>query len=106
MPVIVTDEPVTPEVGVKLCADSVGAKLGPPVDVPPPVVTVTGALPTPSGTTAVSCVFDVTVTFGLDSEPNFTSVAPQKPVPVTVIDLPVIADAGVSFVTVGLTGVT
>ena len=72
--------------------------------VPPGVVTVTSTVPAvPAGETAVIWVAEVTVKLDAETVPNFTTVAPVNPVPVTVTVVPPATgpDAGVIPVTVG-----
>ena len=61
-------------------------------DVPPAVVTVTSTLPLPGGEVAVIDVAEFTVKLVALLAPNFTTVAPVKPAPVTVTDVPPSAD--------------
>jgi len=58
-------------------------------DVPPPVVTVTSTVPAaPAGAVAVIEVSELTVKPSAFAAPNFTAVAPEKPVPVIVTGVP------------------
>jgi hypothetical protein len=57
-------------------------------DVPPGVVTVTSTVPLPDGDFTVILVSLTTVTLVAGFEPNFTAVAPVKPEPVIVTDVP------------------
>jgi hypothetical protein len=58
------------------------------VDVPPTVVTFTSIVPVPAGEVAVIDVAEVTVKLVAAVAPNVTAVAPVKPVPVIVTDVP------------------
>ena len=72
--------------------------------MPPAVVTVTSAVPAaPAGDVAVICVALFTVKPAAAVPPNFTLVAPEKLVPVTVTVVPptVGPDVGEMLVTVG-----
>nr|WP_051022840.1 hypothetical protein [Nocardia pneumoniae] len=55
---------------------------------PDGVVTVTCAVPAPGGATAVICVFDTTVNEVAGVAPKFTAVAPDRPEPVMVTEVP------------------
>ena len=57
-------------------------------DVPPAVVTVTSTVPLPAGEVAVIDVAELTVRLVALLAPNFTAVAPVKPAPVMVTDVP------------------
>jgi hypothetical protein len=73
-------------------------------DVPPAVVTVTSTAPAdPAGAVAVMEVAELTVKPVAATVPNLTAVAPVKPVPVTVTDVPPAAgpELGLIAVTVG-----
>jgi hypothetical protein len=67
------------------------------------VVTVTATEPFPAGETAVMDVADSTLTLVAVVPPNFTSLAPEKLVPVMVTDVPPAAGPllGSTFVTLG-----
>ncbi len=71
--------------------------------VPPMVTTVTSTVPVPMGDVAVIEVALTIVTPVAFVVPNFTAVAPVKPVPVIVTLVPPVAGplAGLSTVTVG-----
>ncbi len=110
-PLIVTDVPPTvgPDVGlipatlgalttyVYLSADEVA-------EVPPPVITVTSTVPVPAGLVATICVA-MSLTIVAVTLPNFTTVAPDRLVPVIVTDVPpaVGPDVGLIPVTAGAT---
>src|SRR6476646_410836 len=91
-PVTVTDVPTGPDVGVNelivgATTTAVTEKLPELVPVPFAVVTEIGPVVAPDGTFAVNCVSvpgvnDAAVPL------NFTDVAPVKPVPLTVTDVP------------------
>ena len=72
-------------------------------DVPPGVVTVTSTVPVPAGLSAVIVVSLTTVKFVAAVVPKSTAVAPVKPVPVIVTDVPPAAGplVGLRPVTVG-----
>ena len=57
-------------------------------EVPPGVVTVTSTVPAPAGEVAVIEVAELTVKLVALVAPNLTAVAPVKPVPVIVTDVP------------------
>jgi hypothetical protein len=58
-------------------------------DVPFGVVTVTSTVPDdPAGDTAVKVVDEATLNDTAAIEPNLTAVAPLKPLPVTVTEVP------------------
>ena len=63
-------------------------------DVPAGVVTVTSTVPEPAGLVAVICVALLTVKLAVVL-PNFTAVAPVKPVPVMITLLPPIGEPAV-----------
>jgi hypothetical protein len=56
--------------------------------VPPGVVTVTSTVPVPVGEVALMLVALLTVKLEAAVVPNFTALAPVKPVPVTVTVVP------------------
>jgi hypothetical protein len=70
-------------------------------DVPPGVVTVTSTVPDPAGATAVMDVADTTLKEVAAVEPNLTAVAPVRFVPVTVTEVPVGPEGGLTEVTTG-----
>jgi hypothetical protein len=99
-PVIVTNAPGAPLVGLNAVIDSVGVKLEVLVPVPPAVVTPMWAGTAPLGTMAVIEVPDVTV--GVAARvPNFTVAPGTNPVPVIVTELPVIPFAGANELMTG-----
>ena len=57
-------------------------------EVPPAVVTVTSTVPLPVGDVAVIEVAELMMKAGAFNAPNFTAVAPVKPVPVIETDVP------------------
>ena len=76
-------------------------------EVPADVVTVTSTAPDdPAGATAVKLVAELTLNDVAGAEPNLTAVAPVKPVPVTVTDVPPVVgpEEGLTEVTVGVVG--
>jgi hypothetical protein len=100
-PLIVTDVPAAPLVGLKPVIDSVTVKLLVLVPVPAAVVTEILLDPAPSGTTAFSSLVDTNDTVGDVLEPNLTFAPGTKFVPLIVTVLPVIADVGANDATVG-----
>src|SRR6185437_5350642 len=104
LPVMVTDVPTGPEVGVNeetvgpACVVTVNdAVLAP---VPAGVVTAIGPVVAPVGTVAVSWVAELTV--NVAALPlKVTAVAPVKPLPVMVTDVPTGPEVGVNEETVG-----
>ena len=77
-------------------------------EVPAEVVTVTSTEPVdPAGATADSEVAEVTLNEVAAVDPNLTAVAPVKPLPVTVTEVPPLVgpDEGATAVTVGAAGV-
>ena len=106
LPVIVTDVPLPPDVGVNDVIAGVVAyeKLPLEVAVPPGAVTAiaTAVLLVPRfGTTAVIDVAEFTVKLCTLVVPNWTPVAPVKLLPVMVTDVPLPPDVGVNDVIVG-----
>ena len=74
-------------------------------DVPPGVVTVTSIVPElAAGEVAVIEVSDLTVNDVAEVDPNLTAVAPVKPVPVIVTEVPPASGpaVGLMLVTVGI----
>jgi hypothetical protein len=69
-------------------------------EVPPTVVTVTSTAPAPGGEVAVIDVAEFTVKLVALLAPNFTAVAPVKPVPVIATDVPPIAKPEVGAIDV------
>ena len=71
--------------------------------VPPGVVTVTSTVPDPAGEVAVTCVGDSALSAVAFAEPNLTSLAPVRFVPVIFTELPPPAGplVGSTSVTVG-----
>jgi hypothetical protein len=57
-------------------------------EVPPAVVTLTSTVPVPDGDVAVICVEELTVNAVAAVPPNDTAVAPEKPVPVMITEVP------------------
>src|SRR6266853_1038468 len=109
-PLIVTDVPITPDVGFKLeilGAGTVTVKLTPLLDTPP-TVTTTFPLVAPAGTDATMLVALQLV--GTAAIPlNVTVLVPcvaPKFAPVTVTDVPINPDAGFKFVMLGAGVVT
>ena len=90
LPVMVTEVPDGPEVGVnEETAGAVPVTVNEAVLVPVPagVVTATGPVVAPAGTVAVIWVSEVTVNVAVVPL-NFTAVAPVKPLPVMVTEVP------------------
>jgi hypothetical protein len=68
------------------------------------VVTVTSTVPVPAGAAAVIWVSETTVNEVALLTPNFTAVAPVKPVPVMVTEVPPAAGPEVGLIPVTVTG--
>lgn len=103
VPVITTDVPTTPLVGVKLVivGELVIVKLLAESALPAAVVTVIFPVLVPLATVAVICVSLFTVKLEAAVELNLTTVAPVKPVPVIVTVAPAIPLAGLKLEIVG-----
>jgi hypothetical protein len=102
-PVITTDVPITPLVGLNdviAKPPAVTVKLVALVAVPPGVVTAIGPVVAPPGTVAVIWVFESTVKLAVVLL-NFTAEAPRKPVPVTCTEVPTGPLVGSNEVIVG-----
>ena len=69
-------------------------------DVPTEVVTVMSTAPVPEGETAVTWLSLFTVNEVAALVPNFTAVAPVKPEPVTVTDVPPVVAPPVGLIAV------
>ncbi len=76
------------------------------VPVPAGVVTLILPVTAPMGTVAVIFVDELTEKVVADTPPNFTEVAPVKPVPVMVTTVPALPAVGVNDVIVGFAPVT
>src|SRR5262249_28846953 len=92
VPVIVTEVPTGPLVGANELIIGAGGGVTVKTDgavdaVPPGVVTAIGPLEADDGTVAVSCVSELNVNAAV-APLNVTDVAPVKPVPVIVTDVP------------------
>jgi hypothetical protein len=107
---MVTGVPTGPELGENPPMEGVGedvtVKAVELVAVPPGVATEIGPVAAPDGTVAVICTPDTTVKF---PDPtlvplNFTSVAPVKPEPLMVTDVPTGPEGGVKSVMAGWGG--
>jgi hypothetical protein len=101
--VTVTDVPAEPEVGVNeetTGPEAVTVNDAVLVPVPAGVVTAIGPVLAPAGTVAVTWVSELTVNVA-DMPLNFTAVAPVKPLPVTVTDVPAEPEVGVNEETTG-----
>ena len=106
VPVIVTVVPTGPLVGVKLVIVGAGTPLVTVkevalVPVPPEVVTAIGPVVAPAGTVAVICTAEPTENVGAVTPLNLTAVAPVKPLPLIVTDVPGVPEVGVKPVTAG-----
>jgi hypothetical protein len=66
--------------------------------VPAGVVTVTSTVPVPAGDTAVIEVDELTTMPVALAKPNLTAVAPVKPLPVIVTELPPAVDPEVGLI--------
>ena len=104
VPVIITEVPTAPLVGLKLVMVGAGINVNPArVAVPPGVVTLT--LPeVPDPTTAVMLVAKTTLNDVTAVPPKLTAVAPVKLVPVMVMVVPLPALVGLKLVMVGIAG--
>jgi hypothetical protein len=103
VPVIVTEPPTDPLVGLRLVmvgAGTVTVKLG-PLAVPPGVVTLTTPDTAPTGTVAVICVALFTVKDVASTPPKVTVLAPDRFVPVMVTGIPTNPLVGLRTLTVG-----
>jgi hypothetical protein len=102
VPVIVTDVPTGPNVGVNDVIVGGGTvKLVRLDPVPPGAVTLIGPVVAVAGTVAVICVAEFTVNVVAATLLNVTAVAPVKFVPVITTDVPASPDVGVNDVIVG-----
>lgn len=102
-PVITTASPGLALVGVNAVITGLGAIKTNPVfvTVPPGVVTaIAPEAPVLAGI-AVICVSESTVKDKAETTPNFTALAPVKPVPLITTDVPAAAVVGVNAVIVG-----
>jgi hypothetical protein len=101
-PVIVTRVLKRPRVGLKpeITGCTITLKLVELVPVPSTVVTAIGPVVAPAGTVVVICVSEFTLKAAATPS-NVTSVAPVKPVPVTVTAVPTAPLCGVKDVTEG-----
>jgi hypothetical protein len=109
VPVMVTDVPTGPLVGVNevivgVAAVVVTVKLWELQSVPPGVVTQIFPVVAPVGTVAVIWVDEPPVKLVADVPPNVTAVAPVRFVPVIVTIVPTGPEVGVNEVIVGLVG--
>src|SRR5450631_3576300 len=79
-----------PDVGARPVTVGAGRNVNVPADVPVPfgVVTLTVTEPIPAAVTAVICVAEFTTKLAAGVLPNFTAVAPVKPVPVMTTLVP------------------
>src|SRR5580704_11369950 len=108
VPVMLTDVPAAPEVGVNEVttgAPAVTVNDAVLVPVPDGVVTAIGPVVAPVGTVAVIWVPELTVNVAA-TPLNFTAVAPVNPVPVMLTDVPAAPEVGVNEVTTGAPAVT
>jgi hypothetical protein len=106
VPVIVTEVPATPLVGVKpeIVGGSVTVKLAAEVAVPPAVVTVILPVVEPLATKAVTWVALSTEKVPAAFPLNFTAVAPVKFVPTRTTVVPVDPEVGAKLATAGAGG--
>jgi hypothetical protein len=105
VPVIVTDDPTAPLVGVNevtVGAAGVTVKLDALVPVPAAVVTLIVPVVAAAGTVVVIDVDETTVKVAVVPL-NFTAVAPVKLRPVSVTDAPTVPEEGANEVTFGAT---
>jgi hypothetical protein len=102
VPVILTDVPTGPNVGVnEVIVGAAMVKLVRLDPVPPGVVTLIGPEVAVEGTVTVICVAEFTVNVVAATPLKVTEVAPVKFVPVSVTDVPTGPDVGVNDVMVG-----
>jgi hypothetical protein len=107
-PLMVTDVPVGPLVGVNPLMEGAGVATtvkGALVAVPAGVITLTGPVVAPVGTVVVICVSEFTVKMAAVPL-KLTEVARVRPVPVTVTEVPVGPLVGLSPLMVGAGAVT
>jgi len=104
VPVITTDVPVPPDVGVKevMVGEDVVVKVKLLLEVAVLLLTTVIAPVVPEPTIAVICAAELTVKLCAAVPPKDTAVAPVKLVPVITTDVPVPPDAGVKEVMVGV----
>jgi hypothetical protein len=104
VPVMVTEVPTGPDVGVKdviVTHDEATVKLVKLDPVPPGAVTLIGPVVAPVGTVAVICVAEFTVKVVAFTLLKLTAVAPVKLVPVSVTTVATGPHVGENDVTVG-----
>jgi hypothetical protein len=110
VPVIVTDVPTGPLVGLNDvivgAPAPVTVKFVALVAVPPGVVTAIGPVVAPVGTVAVICVLKFTVKLAAAVPPKVTAVAPVKPAPMITTEVPTGPLVGVNEVMIGCDAVT
>src|SRR3990172_9030438 len=106
VPPIVTSAPTGPEAGENPLMEGGGitVKLSELVAVPPGAATDTGAVIAPAGTVAVIWVFETTVNAAAFVVPNLTAVAPVKPEPLIVTEVPTGPEFGENPLIVGTGG--
>ncbi len=103
VPVIVTEVPTRPEVGLNDVMPGVMVKFAALVPVPAAVVTLTFPVVAPAGTTATIWVAVLLLVVVADTPLNFTEVALDNVVPVMVTEVPTGPDVGKNDVTAGVT---
>jgi hypothetical protein len=106
VPVITTEVPTGPEVGVKLVTNGVELTVKEEAlaaETPLALVTVIVPVVVPVATTAVIEVAELTMKEAAAVELNFTAVAPVKLVPVITTEVPTGPEEGVKLVTNGVT---
>ncbi len=103
VPVMTTEVPTGPLVGVKnvIVGAGIAVKVAALVAVPPAVVTVIEPVTAPVGTVAVIWVAESITKVVAAVPPNFTDVAPVKFVPVMTTNVPGPPVVGVKLVIVG-----
>lgn len=102
VPIITTTPPVPMLVGAIPVIVGGGIKVNPPdAAVPPGAVTETNPLALPGATVAVICVAETTVKLAAFTPPKRTCVAPVKPVPLIVTNVPIGPLVGINDVIVG-----
>jgi hypothetical protein len=107
VPLIVTELPTPPDVGVKLVITGAGTtvKLD-DVAVPPGVVTVIAPVVAPAGTVVLICVSETTVKVALTPWKNLTLEAFVKPLPVSVTGNPTPAPPAGEYLVITGVGTT
>ena len=95
LPVIVTNVPTAPLVGVKLWIFGSTVKVPDVVVVPPGFVTAIGPVRAPAGTPSFRVVAETT-TNAAPTPPTFAAVVPVNVLPVSVTTVPAVPSLGVN----------